>query len=154
MDVSLVADFNFNEPKFPSYNKLNDTSPIDLTTQWRTIGIAYLFTTYSKHITTTEMACYAYTCHHNTCAGINFVATLVTFHVFGGIMFASYTHIIDALIWRSQVIAHFNPFASWIGNPKSKIYLAHKFIPWSKYDSISLSIPNYMPQHCPMGFAP
>jgi hypothetical protein len=94
--------------------------------------------------------------HSITCTyvGISFVVALVTFCVFCGLAFVSYTRTIDAPIWRSQVIAHFNLFASWISNPKSKICLAHEFTSWSEYDSMSLNIIDYMLQHCTMGFAP
>jgi hypothetical protein len=137
MDVSLVVDFNFNKPKFLSCNKFKDTSPIDLITQWHTIG-NILFTTYNKHITSTELACYAYTFHHMYLCRNKLCCYIYYFPFFGGLDFASYTHTINAPIWRNQIIVHFNMFTSWTSNPKSKICLAHKFIPRSKYDSISL----------------
>jgi hypothetical protein len=43
---------------------------------------------------------------------ISFVVVLGTLFIFGGLAFASYTHIIVALIKNYQVIAHFKPFAS------------------------------------------
>ncbi len=51
--------------------------------------------------------------NNNTCTyvEINVVVAFGTLLVFGGLAFASYTHMIDAPIRNYQVIAHFQPFA-------------------------------------------
>jgi hypothetical protein len=46
------------------------------------------------------------------CVEINFVVTLGTLLVFGGLAFASYTHRMNVPIRNYQIIAHFQPFAS------------------------------------------
>jgi hypothetical protein len=47
-----------------------------------------------------------------TCVEINFVDAVGILLIFGGLVFASYTHVIDAPIKNYQIIAHFQPFAS------------------------------------------
>jgi hypothetical protein len=60
-----------------------------------------------------------------------------TLFIFGGLTFASYTHTIDALIRNYQIIAHFQLFTST--NQEFFLKIVHKFTPWSRYGSISLS---------------
>jgi hypothetical protein len=47
-----------------------------------------------------------------TCVEINFVVVLGTLLIFGGLVFASYTQMINAPIKNYQIIAHFQLFAS------------------------------------------